>query len=298
MIGIYPPKFVDRFICLMTHVAPNVSMSTSWSQFLDPPGEYDPSAPLVRTCSRELDISESWINSLICEASTFSQSPTELCPLLEPYSELEDRRVEISNFDPETTTQDTVLSEGLRHGHVESVDMSESRSGRIIVKFSDLRHAYAMRRATIRCSGFTWQLQFAHPEKIADPKKPPNNGTLVLFHVPSNVTDAMLIAEFGKYGDIREVRSRQDQRFVEFWDTRACESAMTAVKGTKLFGSRISVEYSRPGGFRKNPDAFLSHRKPVVARVARRKVRPAIDQGPRVASAPRSISIEQNTRGW
>jgi hypothetical protein len=200
--------------------------------------------------------------------------------MLEAYDELEDRRVEISNFDPETTTEAVVLETAVEYGAVEKVDMSEKASGKIFVKYYDLRHSYALRGATIRFGRLTWQLQFAHPEKIGNVKKPPNNGTIVVFKAPAEVTHDVLLAEFEKHGDIRDIRSSQGQRFVEFWDTRACEKALLFARGTKLFGLKLSVEYSRPGGYRKNPDAFLSSRKPVVARAAKGKAPASIKQVP------------------
>jgi RNA recognition motif-containing protein len=112
-------------------------------------------------------------------------------------------------------------------------------------------------------------MQFAHPQKVTDPKRPPNNGTLVLFLVPPSVTENMIRAEFEKFGDLRDLRTSGGNYFIEYWDIRDCEKAYRFGKTTKLFGMNVNVEYSRPGGFRKNPDAFLSSRKPVVSRVVK-----------------------------
>jgi hypothetical protein len=250
--------------------------TAKWSSFLEKPTDYDPSAPLKRTCSREIEFPDSWVNDLI------SDDVIEQSPRLEPYKELEDRRIEISNFDPETTTEQMVMAEAVRYGDVQGIDLSGFEIGRIIVKFSDLRDAYAMRGSTIRINGMTWQLQFAHPEKIGNQKNPPNNGTLVLFHVPGNVTEEKLRSVFGEYGDLREIRTTQHQRFVEYWDLRAAERAFKAMKRGDLGSLKIAVEFSRPGGYRKDPDLFLFLRKPAVGRVRGKKFQSArenADQG-------------------
>jgi hypothetical protein len=184
---------------------------------------------------------------------------------------LEDRGIEISNFDPETTTKDTVLAEAAKYGDVDSVDVSEIASGKITVKFFDLRSAHALRSSTVRVGGLTWQLQFAHPAKISNPRKPPNIGTIVMFHVPATLSDGAIREEMERFGEIRELRGHADQRFVEFWDTRRCQEALAAIRAGKVFAGKIAAEYSRPGGFRKNPDAFLANRKPVIARVSKSK---------------------------
>jgi hypothetical protein len=246
-------------------------LTTEWASFLDPPAGYDPHSPLVRTCSTDLAYSDTWVSTLLSEAPPRSQAPS--FP-----GELEDRRVEISNFSPEAPTAETVLSVAAEYGDIDSIDTSEKESGKITIKFYDLRAAHRLRASTVRVGGLTWQLQFAHPEKIADLRRPPNSGTLVLFHVPPALTDERIRSEMERFGEIRELRAHSDQRFVEFWDTRHCEDALRATRRGKTFGSRVAVEFSRPGGHRKNPDAFLCHRKPVVARVSKTKAQALNEQ--------------------
>jgi RNA recognition motif-containing protein len=235
-----------------------------WEESLNPPPDYDKDAPLVRICSADPPEQFEWINTLLEDSP--SPSPQTISPEIPACSVIEDRGVEISNFDRSTITKEIVNSIAQRYGEIDRIDMSGKMIGRIIVKFYDLRSAYTMIQALIRISNFTWNLQFAHPEKIADPTKPPNNGCLIISHIPLDIPNERLQEHFSAFGEIREIRKTPKSHFVEFWDLRSCEKAIVATRGTKLFGLKVFVEYSRPGGVRKNPDAFLPYRKPVVAR--------------------------------
>jgi RNA recognition motif-containing protein len=108
-------------------------------------------------------------------------------------------------------------------------------------------------------------IHFGHPEKIVDPKRPPNNGTIVIFRVPNNVTDDMILAEFSRFGAIRDIRTWETQKFVEFWDLRSSKAAIQETNCKKLFNGNVSVQLSRPAGFRKN--LYIENRMPTVARV-------------------------------
>jgi RNA recognition motif-containing protein len=178
--------------------------------------------------------------------------------------ELEDRSIVIANL-PSTTTIEELRAESERFGEVESVDIGEQGT----VRFFDLRAAMAMRRNCRVNGGPPWIVRFALPQPIADRKRPPNNGTIVLFHLREGITDEELKSELVRFGDIRQVREAPDrntQRFVEFWDTRAAEAALRGLRGRTLLNSRVSVEFSLPGGFRKNPEAFQNARAPVIVR--------------------------------
>jgi hypothetical protein len=232
-------------------------MSLSWDDYLTPGPGYDSRSPLVRTCSRDLDYSLSWMDRLL--------SDCDLCGA----RELEDRGVEISNFRAATIAADAAR-EAAAFGEVACVDAAAAPLGRVIVRFFDLRAARRMRGKVIRVGGLTWHLQFAHPARIADPKNPPNNGTLILFHAPAGVTEQRIRDEFRGCGAIREVRTSAGIHFVEFWDTRDCARAHEAARTRRMFGVKIAAEYSRPGGFRKNPDAFLGERSPAIARAVKK----------------------------
>jgi RNA recognition motif-containing protein len=146
-----------------------------------------------------------------------------------------------------------------------------------MIVFFDLRHARAMRMCDIRYGGYPLDVSFGCSEPVIDPRKPPNNGTVVIFHLKPNVSDKEIAREFGRYGKIRQVRQsrqRAGQRFVEFWDTRDAEAAVGRGNGGYLLGSRIAVEFSLPAKCCREPEP------PVVIvsapTVERRKGRPHV----------------------
>jgi hypothetical protein len=239
----------------------------SWESYLAPSAEEDLSVPAAWTGGGGIDCPTEWIDLLLSDSRRPQAAAANPGP--EPALELEDRGIEISNFDPETIARD-VLSRAEKFGDVEKINVSSLSSGRIIVKFYDLRASQAMRRATIRVGNLIWQIQFAHPEKIANLKRPPNTGTLVLFHVSPSMTQDVIRSEFEKYGDLRDIRMNADNYFVEYWDLRDCEKAYEYAKTKKMHGTKINLECSRPGGIRKNADLFLTSRKPVVSRAVRK----------------------------
>jgi hypothetical protein len=83
----------------------------------------------------------------------------------------------------------------------------------------------------------------------------PNHGIIVVFQIRRCVADEPVCGCFKKVGDIRESRAtpeRGTQRFVEYWDLRDCQRALLATNGKRVLGSNVRVEYSTPGGIRKN----------------------------------------------
>jgi RNA recognition motif-containing protein len=178
--------------------------------------------------------------------------------------ELEDRRVIISNLSPDVTV-DKVCQLAQSFGDVESSHI-DPVTHVATVKFFDLRSAHRMQGARIG----NWATQFAPPEAIANKKRPPNNGTIVIFHLKVGVSDDAIRAEFARFGEIRQIRSppgRDTQRFVEYWDTRHARKALNGTKGKTICGSKVSVEFSLPGGaYRKNAEVWQQNRPPVISR--------------------------------
>jgi RNA recognition motif-containing protein len=243
------------------------SSCDGWADLLATPPGYTvfPSDPLPRIPS--IDV---LLPSEICdEIAPDSLVPTEMCDV-EDFNfqfpgELEDRSLIVSNLEPGVTATD-LQEEASHFGEVESVEL---REGGLIgsVRFFDLRAAMAMRRGLLSRRG--WILQFAPPQPIVDRKRPPNNGTIVIFHLVEGIADDQLHEKLAPFGAIRQIRAPPDrttQRFVEFWDTRHADQALRGLRGRTILNSRISVEFSLPGGYRKNPEAFQETRAPVVVR--------------------------------
>jgi RNA recognition motif-containing protein len=183
---------------------------------------------------------------------------------------LEDRRIEISNFDPDNTTEEEIAAICGHYGETAWIDITQQSLGRIIVKFFDLRSAYILKFTTIRLRGFTWIIQFRAPEVFTNLANCMNEGKIAIVPFCESVTTEMIHEEFARFGPIREVRSWRNHRFVEYWDDRACTKAIAAMHGTYLFGNKISVKLSRPY-FRHRLNAeFREERLPTVARTSRK----------------------------
>lgn len=80
-----------------------------------------------------------------------------------------------------------------------------------------------------------------------------NQGTLVIFNLDPNIDNSELKRIFGAYGKIREIRESPNKKhkFVEFFDVRDAENAMHNLNKTEIYGRRIKIEASRPGGGNK-----------------------------------------------
>jgi RNA recognition motif-containing protein len=181
--------------------------------------------------------------------------------------ELEDRAIVISHLQPGTTAED-LRTAASAFGEVDIVELKDN--GLVgTVRFFDLRSAMSMRRDFRTVSSHRWILQFAPPQPITDRKRPPNSGTIVIFHLVEGITDEQLREELSRFGQIRQIRSppdRKTQRFVEFWDLRHAAAALHGLRGRAILNSRVSVEFSIPGGYRKHPEMFQDARTPVVVR--------------------------------
>jgi len=170
-------------------------------------------------------------------------------------SDIENRSILISNLNPNVTEEDlqTLLSQ---FRSINKIDIARIAEGVAFVDFYDLRNATTAKMILNGTSfkGNTINISFAPLPHIEDPKKPPNNGTIVIFHLPQGMTNEQIIASFGQYGEIKQIRgtpSKATQKFIEYWDTRSAENALVSMNGKFVMGARISIEFSLPGGFRR-----------------------------------------------
>jgi hypothetical protein len=200
-----------------------------------------------------------------CFASVSQDPPIEIpdygwripAPLPTPatdYNEIENRTLLASNIDPDTPLEEVERVFKMA-GSVRTIDSSSLDSGSVTVEYFDLRHATQVRASPIAINGCPVALTYAPLPRIEDPRNPPNNGTLVVFHLPAGITNQQIEATFGPFGEIRQVRgtpSKPNQKFVEYWDIRDAQKALDALNGQYLMGSRVSIEFSLPGGFRRN----------------------------------------------
>ena len=169
--------------------------------------------------------------------------------------EIENRTLMISNANAATTENDIISIFGSK-GEINKIDISRIQNGQFTVEYFDLRAATSAKMLLngLNIRGNNIIINYAHLPIITDPKKPPNNGTIVIFHLHSGINDDQVKAIFGQFGEIRQIRgtpTKTQQRFVEYWDTRSAENALLSMSGKYVMGTRVSIEFSLPGGFRR-----------------------------------------------
>jgi hypothetical protein len=233
----------------------------NWQELLATPPHYDR--------SRVVDLGHSYsIDHLLPPDFCDDRAPTEMPTWLdiEYPGEIENRRLLLSAIPPDVNEFDIRAAAG-RFGDIAMVEIDRNTRS-ALVQFFDIRAAAAMRGNGIRIHGQSVSVVFAPPETIKNRRKPPNNGTVVIFHLEPGTPDEAVREELSKYGVVRQVRSppdRDTQRFVEFWDLRDAEAAIRGIKGKMLLNARVSVEFSLPGGYRKNLEVS-EWRPPTVVR--------------------------------
>ncbi|KAL1336537.1 hypothetical protein HN51_030894 [Arachis hypogaea] len=78
-----------------------------------------------------------------------------------------------------------------------------------------------------------------------------NQGTVVVFNLDSDVSAENLKRVFEAFGAVKELRdtpSKKNQRFVEFYDVRDAAKALKEMDGKEIYGRKVVIEFSRPGG--------------------------------------------------
>jgi RNA recognition motif-containing protein len=171
-------------------------------------------------------------------------------------NEIENRSLIVTNVHPDTTDEE--ISALLNpFDTIRSIDSSDRSKGSLVIEYFDFRHASQVRRNCHNAPlhGNLISVAYAPLPRIGDPRRPPNNGTIVIFHLPTGITTAQIESSFGSFGEIRQVRgtpTKPNQKFIEYWDIRDAQKALDALNGQYVMGSRVSIEFSLPGGFRRN----------------------------------------------
>lgn len=192
------------------------------------------------------------------------------------YNEIPARSIMLSNISPNATKEDLILIFD-SFGPYESCDLSNLSNGVASVQFYSMEDAQAMRVATIYIQNQQVMKIFHVDPEINynfsnTSKRPKNNGTIVIFHLPKGINENELNDIFSSFGKIRQIRStpsKTSQKFIEFYDTRAAEKALKAYNGKPLIqksNKRVSIEYSFPGGFKKNIQKYYKTTLPTIVR--------------------------------
>jgi RNA recognition motif-containing protein len=280
--------FNDEHHLIMTTTVADSESHDEWDSFLASTDDLTSSARGCSLCSASISLSTDWIASLIDEET---KNPPSCAYCEKEFTDtLEDRRLEISNFDPDETTKEEVAAVCAHYGETAWIDMSEKRLGKITVKFYDLRAAYAMKLSFIRLRGLRWLVQFHKPESLENLEKCVNSGKISIVPLSDSITEEMIQEQFAQFGPIREVRRWKNHRFVEFWDERSCTKAIEVMHGAELFGGKISVKHSRPYFRHRLNAACRDERLPTVAR-ASRMAKPTVQ-----LEIPKTDGVEEKKR--
>lgn len=233
--------------------------SSNWSDFLSTPPNLLGSTPDVVNDRMSSNFKSS-VNQLNSHnGDIFSQTSTHSAYTNQNnmnYEINENRVILVSNADPSLTNEE-VLEKFNYNNSIDKINTENIEKGEFTVEYFDIRNAIKAKKDFDGClfKGRRIQITYAPLPVIHDTKKPPNNGTIVIFHLPPDISDEQMETIFGQFGEIREIRStptKPGQKFVEYWDTRHAEKALLKMAGRFVMGAKVSIEYSLPGGKRKH----------------------------------------------
>lgn len=193
------------------------------------------------------------------------------------FKEVPSRCIMITNIPSHATTEDLKYIFD-KFGEYETFDLSNISKGMATVQYYNLEDAQTMRVSTIYIRNQQIMMVFHLETSVLSTsknnnhiKKAQNNGTIVVFHIPKSVDENGLNKIFSQYGKIRQIRntpSKANQKFIEFYDKRSAEKALKALNGKQLMKDtkKISIEFSFPGGFKKNIEKYFRTTLPTVER--------------------------------
>lgn len=185
------------------------------------------------------------------------------------FNESPSRCIMISNISPYATKEDLLFIFD-SFGPQESYDLSKLQKGVASVVFYNMEDAQAMRVSTIYLRN-QQLMKIFHYEIQTDIKTPINNGTIVIFRIPSEIDEKELFNIFSKFGKIRQIRntpSKSSQKFIEFYDIRSAEKALKRYNGkplNKKCHGKVSIEYSHPSS-KKNAHRYYKNTLPTIER--------------------------------
>ncbi|KAK8892369.1 hypothetical protein M9Y10_029595 [Tritrichomonas musculus] len=193
------------------------------------------------------------------------------------FKELPSRSLQLANI-PENATEEDLDYIFSFFGEVEKKNYSRLSDGVATVQFYSMEDSQRMRLSLISIRNRIVTLIFRpedlnETDPVAAKQHPENNGTIVLFHLPKNTTDEDLKQLFEQYGRIRQIRHtpyKDTQRFIEYYDTRSAAKALEELNGKLLDKrnprSKVAIEFSLPGVFKKNIQKYYRSYLPTVKR--------------------------------
>ena len=133
---------------------------------------------------REITVSFSNANALeqhCPEGVRFYESSDSL-------SEMESRCLQVANV-PSSATENDVRQLFKAYGDIEELDTNNMHRGLVLVRFYDLRAARSLRSARLQIQGNALIMSYGDAKPVSNTRRPPNNGTIVVFRLPHNITD-------------------------------------------------------------------------------------------------------------
>lgn len=185
------------------------------------------------------------------------------------FNEVASRCIMISNISEFATKEDLQFIFD-SFGPQETSDLTNINKGIASVVFYSMEDAQAMRVSTIYLCN-KQIIKIFHQENETNYKVPKNNGTIVIFRIPSDIQDEELYKIFSKFGKIRQIRStpnKASQKFIEYYDIRSADKALKRYNGkplNKKSNSKVSIEFSHPS-MKKNVQKFYKNTLPTIER--------------------------------
>ncbi|KAF9671782.1 hypothetical protein SADUNF_Sadunf12G0084400 [Salix dunnii] len=141
-----------------------------------------------------------------------------------------------------------------QYGDIRTLYTACKHRGFVMISYYDIRAARnamnALQNKPLRRKKL--DIHYSIP-KDNPSEKDLNQGTLVVFNLDSSVSIDEICQIFGVYGEIKEILESPQKlhhKFIEYYDIRDAEAALSALNGTDIAGKQIKVESSLLGGTR------------------------------------------------
>jgi hypothetical protein len=120
------------------------------------------------------------------------------------------------------------------------------------VSFFDIRAAERTLQVLEHRRDLVSEVRYSLPVSFHEAEK--QQGTLVVFNLDPHLSNDDLMRLFSQFGPVREIRNtpnKNHQRFIEYFDARHADAAMTELNKKEICGRKLKIEPSHPGGSRK-----------------------------------------------
>ncbi|XP_015580065.1 protein MEI2-like 4 isoform X2 [Ricinus communis] len=171
-----------------------------------------------------------------------------------PYGEHPSRTLFVRNIN--SNVEDSELKALFeQYGDIRTLYTACKHRGFVMISYYDIRAARNAMRSLQNKPLRRRKLDIHYSIPKDNPsEKDINQGTLVIFNLDSSVSTEELHKIFGVYGEIKEIREtphKRHHKFIEYYDIRSAEAALSALNRSDIAGKQIKLEPSRPGGTRR-----------------------------------------------